>query len=152
MREHSGRELVNLIIWGLFALVMLALLGFVGHRFFKRKPQVTQAASTPPDDSAYKISYAPSDMEWSGSSNGTLPLKTLTYKQYECLEDARYGFKILAVLPTAKHLPQPHKTRAHGMKTVTSLVKHGFLSQADDGSCTINDSGLNALAVCSVRY
>ena len=109
---------MDLVYWSLFALVKLALLGFVGCRFFKRKPQVTQAASTPPDDSAYKISYVPSEMERSGSSSGALP----------------------------------HKTRAQGMKTMASLVKHGFLSSAGNGTYAINDSGLNALAVCSVRY
>ncbi len=143
---------MTLVVWSLFALAMLGLLGFAGYRFFKRKPVVTPAAKAPADESAYKISYAPSDMEWSGSTNGALPLKTLTYKQYECLEDARYGFKIVAVLPTARHQLQPHKTRAHGMKTVASLAKHGFLSEVDDGTYVINDLGLNALAVCSVRY
>ena len=143
---------MNNVSWILLALAILALLIFAGYRISRHRRAAVSDAKPPQAPNDFKISYAPSDMEWSGSSNGTLPLKTLTYKQYECLEDARYGFKIVAVLPTARHLPQPHKTRAHGMKTVASLVKHGFLSQADDGTCTINDSGLNALAVCSVRY
>lgn len=140
------------VVLGFFALAILSLLGFMGYRLFKRKRRATHSASAPPDDSANLISYIPSDMEWSGSISGDLPLKTLTYKQYECLEDARYGFKIVAALPTAMHQPQPHKTRAHGMKTVASLVKHGFLSAAGDSTYVINDHGLNALAVCGVRY
>ncbi len=110
---------------------------------------------------AYKISYVPSHREWSGSSSGALRLKTLTYKQYECLEDARYGFKIVGVKPTERNNEQPHKTRAHGLKTVSSLVRHGFLmpvgTEASDNvngpsSHVITDHGLNALEVCDVRY
>ncbi|NQW93576.1 MAG: hypothetical protein HQ446_06020 [Polaromonas sp.] len=63
---------------------------------------------------SYKITYAPSDMEWSGSTSDTMAFKTLTYKQYECLENARYGFKIASVTPTKSKKVQPHKTRAHG--------------------------------------
>ena len=105
-----------------------------------------------PEKVDYKISYAPSDMEWSGSTSGTLPLKTLTYKQYECLEDARYGFRIVALPPSERKQPQPHKTRAHGLKTVASLQKHGFLDDDGTGGYVITDHGLNALEVCSVRY
>ena len=146
---------MNDVSWILLALATLGLLGlfvFAGYRISKRRRAAESTSKAPQRHSEFKISYAPSDMKWSGSTNGTLPLKTLTYKQYECLEDARYGFKIVAVLPTVKHLPQPHKTRAHGMKTVASLVKHGFLDKVDDDTHTINDSGLNALVVCSVRY
>jgi hypothetical protein len=81
-----------------------------------------------------------------------LPIKILTYKQYECLEDARYGFKIVGLPPTERKLPQPHKTRAHGLGTVASLAKHGFLSEDGNGGYVITDHGLNALEVCSVRY
>ena len=91
-------------------------------------------------------------MEWSGSTSGTLPLKTLTYKQYECLEDARYGFKIIGVTPTERKKEQPHKTRAHGQKTVASLVRHGFLISDGEAGFVITDHGLNALEVCDVRY
>jgi hypothetical protein len=143
---------VNNVSWILLALAILALLVFAGYRISKHRRAAVNDTKAPQAPNDFKISYAPSDMEWSGSTSGTLPLKTLTYKQYECLEDARYGFKIVAVLPTARHLPQPHKTRAHGVKTVVSLVKHGFLSAAEDGTYVINDSGLNALAVCTVRY
>ena len=45
-----------------------------------------------------------------------------------------------------------HKTRAHGLKTVASLAKHGFLSMAQEGRYVITDHGLNALETCSVRY
>ena len=81
-----------------------------------------------------------------------MPVKTLTYNQYECLEDARYGFKIVGLKPSERHLPQSHKTRAHGLKTVASLAKHGFLSMAQEGRYVITDHGLNALETCSVRY
>ena len=47
---------------------------------------------------------------------------------------------------------KPHKTRAHGLKTVASLHKHGFLDDDGSGGYVITDHGLNALEVCSVRY
>lgn len=99
-----------------------------------------------------KVSYAPSGITWSGSSGSALPLKTLTYKQYECLEDGRYGFRVVPVKPSDKGKPQPHKTRAHGVKTVMSLVQHGFLVPEKDNAYVITDRGLNALEVCNVRY
>ena len=143
---------MNDVSWLLLALAILGLLVYAGYRINKHWRATVSGAKAPQAPNDFKISYVPSDMEWSGSTSGTLPLKTLTYKQYECLEDAKYGFKIVGVLPTAMQQPQPHKTRAHGMKTVTSLAKHGFLSDAGDGSYVINDYGLNALAVCTVRY
>ena len=81
-----------------------------------------------------------------------MPLRTLTYKQYECLEDARYGFKIVGITPTERKKEQPHKTRAHGVKTVASLLKHGFLTSDGADGQVITDHGLNALEVCDVRY
>ena len=54
--------------------------------------------------------------------------------------------------PTERKQPQPHKTRAHGLKTVASLKKHGFLEDDGEGGYLITDRGLNALEVCSVRY
>lgn len=116
------------------------------------RPESTRSnRSSAADDSEYQVSYAPPEFEWSGNSS-SLPVKMLTYKQYECLEDARYGFCIVGLPPTERHLPQPHKTRAHGLKTVASLTKHGFLKADMQGGHTITDLGLNALAVCSVRY
>ncbi len=117
------------------------------------RPESTRSnRSSAADDSEYQVSYAPPEFEWSGNSSSSLPVKMLTYKQYECLEDARYGFCIVGLPPTERHLPQPHKTRAHGLKTVASLTKHGFLKADIQGGHTITDLGLNALAVCSVRY
>lgn len=149
---------MTFIDWGVVVLVLLALLGLAGYglRKFKGQDQradhpVTQLQPTA-DNNPYKISYVPSDMEWSGSISGAMPLKTLTYKQYECLEDARYGFKIVGVTPTERKKEQPHKTRAHGLKTVASLVKHGFLMPDTTGGYAITDHGLNALEVCDVRY
>ncbi|MES2402150.1 MAG: hypothetical protein V4573_19315 [Pseudomonadota bacterium] len=104
------------------------------------------------ETSGYQVSYAPPQFEWSGNSSGILPVKTLTYNQYECMEDARYGFRIVGLPPSERNLPQPHKTRAHGLKTVASLSKHGFLQADPAGGYVITDLGLNALAVCSVRY
>lgn len=98
------------------------------------------------------IDYAPSSKQWSGSSAGELPLKVLTYRQYECLEDAHYGFTIVGVTKLEQQNALPLKTRAHGKKTVDSLVKHGFLEGAAEQGFSITDRGLNALAVCSVRY
>ena len=136
-------------------LVFLALLGLLGYgiyHFIRRKARPAPIPAPKSDDSAYQVSFAPPEFEWSGNSSGTLHVKTLTYKQYECLEDARYGFKIVAVPPSERKLAQPHKTRSHGQKTVASLAKHGFL--ADDGKAGygVTDLGLHALEVCSVRY
>ncbi|MES2361903.1 MAG: hypothetical protein V4646_08875 [Pseudomonadota bacterium] len=104
------------------------------------------------DQEAYQVSYAPPQFEWSGHSTGTLPVKILTYKQYECLEDARYGFTIVGVPPSGLGQPQAYKTRAHGLKTVASLSKHGFLIGDGQGGHNITDLGLNALEICTVRY
>ena len=141
------------------ALVLLAMaLAGCGAYLLTRRKVAATAISSPDSDNnteegiSYQVSYVPPEFEWSGTASGTLPIKVLTYKQYECLEDARYGFKIVGLPPTERMLPQPHKTRAHGLRTVASLVKHGFLNE--DGNCAyvITDRGLNALEVCSVRY
>ena len=136
-------------------LVLLALLGLLGVgvlRFTRRKPAPAPSAPQKPEDGAYEVSFAPPEFEWSGNISGTLRVKTLTYKQYECLEDARYGFKIVAAPPSERKNAQPHKTRAHGLKTVASLAKHGFLADDSQSGYVITDLGLNALEVCSVRY
>ena len=114
----------------------------------------TPLDATPPaaTDAEFKISYAPSSQQWSGASVNDLPLKILTFRQYECLEDARYGFTIVGLTPLELHSAQPFKTRAHGKKTVASLAKHGFLVGDSEQGFTITDEGLHALAVCSVRY
>ena len=141
------------------ALVLLAMaLAGCGAYLLTRRKVAATAISSPDSDNnteegiSYQVSYVPPEFEWSGTATGTLPIKVLTYKQYECLEDARYGFKIVGLPPTERMMPQPHKTRAHGLRTVASLVKHGFLNE--DGNCAyvITDRGLNALEVCSVRY
>lgn len=137
-------------------LVVAGVLSFFGYFLMERRRKNKPEAASVPEPAAekipYKISYAPSDMEWSGSTSGTLPLKTLTYKQYECLEDARYGFRVVGVTPTERKNAQPHKTRAHGAKTVASLTRHGFLIATPDGGFVVTDHGLNALEVCDVRY
>ena len=144
-----------MLLWnfGTFALLVclaVALYFFIRRR--KSKP-LQIAASVPADEKApYQISYVPSDIEWSGSTTSVIPLKTLTYKQYECLEDARYGFKIVGVKPTERKNKQPHKKRAHGQKTVASLVRHGFLISDGEDLFVVTDHGLNALEVCNVRY
>ena len=142
--------------WGVVVGVLLGILGCAGYFLVLRrrsiKPKQGFDAQPATKKTPFQISYAPSDMEWSGSTSGTLPLKTLTYKQYECLEDARYGFKIIGVTPTERKNEQPHKTRAHGQKTVASLVRHGFLIPNGEAGFVITDHGLNALEVCDVRY
>ena len=149
-----------------FFSMAMGVLGFGGlgiYRLARRKAGFSSRAGSAaksaaadvhraPDDSQYQVSYAPPQFEWSGNSTGSLPVKTLTYNQYECMEDARYGFRIVGLPPSERNLPQPHKTRAHGLKTVASLSKHGFLQADAEGGYTITDLGLNALAVCSVRY
>jgi hypothetical protein len=146
---------VTAFLWSLLAVVVLVIAGLAAYQFKKRRRQPLRVpvSASAAGSSEYKISYAPSDMEWSGSTTGTLPLKTLTYKQYECLEDARYGFRIIGVKPSERKDSQPHKTRAHGLKTVASLARHGFLI-SNDTECghVITDLGLNALEVCDVRY
>ena len=147
-----------LVFWGLVALLILGLLGLAVYSYRKNRPKRKnnkgESSSPKPaaDQLPYKISYVPSDKEWSGSVSGVMPLKTLTYKQYECLEDARYGFKIVGITPTERKKEQPHKTRAHGVKTVASLLKHGFLTSDGADGQVITDHGLNALEVCDVRY
>ena len=143
----------------LMAVIVLGLLGWGVYRVMKRRAAAWPAAagqaephSRPLDDSTYRVSYAPPEFEWSGTSTGALPVKILTYKQYECLEDARYGFRIVGLPPTERKQPQAHKTRAHGLKTVASLKKHGFLEDDGEGGYLITDRGLHALEVCSVRY
>jgi hypothetical protein len=144
---------VSVFLWMMLTVAVLAIAGLAAYQFKKRRILPLQASPAAPGNSEYKISYVPSDMEWSGSTTGTLPLKTLTYKQYECLEDARYGFRVIGVTPSERKSPQPHKTRAHGQKTVASLARHGFLISNDtEGGHVITDLGLNALAVCDVRY
>lgn len=146
------------IVWLFVALAILFLFGVAAYRHIsnKRKLKPVNARASSAQSAAevipYKISYVPSDMKWSGSISGAMPLKTLTYKQYECLEDARYGFKIIGVTPTEHKKEQPHRTRAHGLKTVASLVKHGFLTSDSADGHVITDYGLNALEVCDVRY
>ena len=141
------------------ALVLLALtLAGCGVYLLTRRKAAATAASSPDSDnnageeSNYRVSYVPPEFEWSGTASGVLPIKILTYKQYECLEDARYGFKIVGLPPTERKLPQPYKTRAHGLRTVASLAKHGFLNEDGNGGYVITDHGLNALEVCSVSY
>ncbi len=138
--------------WVVFFLALLAVVGLAVYRFARAKVSVPPTPEAVADDSAYRVSYAPPEFEWSGTSSATLPLKILTYKQYECLEDARYGFRIVGLPPAERKQPQPYKTRAHGLKTVASLVKHGFLREDGDNTCVITDHGLNALEVCGVRY
>ncbi len=138
------------LLLGLLAVALFRLRLFRGRQ--RRNAGVPSAPQTARDDSSYQVSYAPPEFEWSGTTTGALPFKTLTYKQYECLEDARYGFKIVGVPPSERKQPQPHKTRAHGLKTVGSLLKHGFLDEDGEGSYVITDHGLNALEVCNVRY
>lgn len=133
-------------------LALLGLLGFGVYRYTRRKALSADVTTPKPDDTAYQVSFAPPEFEWSGHSTGMLRVKTLTYKQYDCLEDARYGFRIVAVPPSERKLPQPQKTRSHGLKTVASLAKHGFLVDDQHAGYVITDLGLNALEVCSVRY
>ena len=146
------------VFWGPVALLILGLLGLAVYiyRKYRLKPKNNNGESSSPKPDThqipYKISYVPSDRAWSGSVSGIMALKTLTYKPYECLEDARYGFKIVGLTPTERKKEQPHKTRAHGVKTVASLLKHGFLTSDGADGQVITDHGLNALEVCDVRY
>ena len=149
---------MEVIVW-IFVVVAVSALAVVAVYRHDKNQHISEnekpadaPADHPAEKADYEISYIGSDMEWSGSTAEALPIKTLTYKQYDCLEDARYGFKIVGLTPSDRKLPQPDKTRAHGQKTVASLVKHGFLTSDGEGSYLINDLGLNALEVCSVRY
>ena len=143
-------------VWSLVILVLLTMLGIFCYVLNRRKQKNKYWQKAEPalsaEKASYQISYVPSDKEWSGSSSGIIALKTLTYRQYECLEDARYGFNIIGVTPTQRKNVQPHKTRAHGQKTVSSLVRHGFLISNGEDTFVVTDHGLNALAVCNVRY
>ncbi len=142
----------------LVIVLVVLVLAACGAWLLMRRKAASMAAPAPPvgrgagEDSTYRVSYVPPEFQWSGHVSGSLPIKILTYKQYECLEDARYGFRIVGLPPSERKLPQPHKTRAHGLKTVASLAKHGFLDEDGADGYTITDLGLNALEVCSVRY
>ena len=140
------------VVWGLVVAAICAVAAFAVYRRAKSKRSGPAPVEAKPSENTFSISYVPSHKEWSGSSAEALPLKTLTFKQYECLEDARYGFKIIGATPSERKLPQAHKTRAHGLKTVSSLAKHGFLTPDDHDGYLINDMGLHALEVCDVRY
>lgn len=142
----------------LLLLLLLLLLGSCGVYLLNRRKAASKVVPPPPvdrkaeADSTTRVSYVPPEFQWSGHVSGSLPIKILTYKQYECLEDARYGFRIVGLPPSERHLAQPHKTRAHGVKTVASLARHGFLTDDGEGGYVITDHGLNALEVCTVRY
>jgi hypothetical protein len=142
----------------LVIVLVFLVLAACGGWLFTRRKAASMAAHAPPvdrrseEDSTYRVSYVPPEFQWSGHVTGSLPIKILTYKQYECLEDARYGFRIVGLPPSERKLPQPHKTRAHGLKTVASLAKHGFLDEDGESGYIITDLGLNALEACSVRY
>lgn len=140
------------VVWVLVVVAICAVAAVAVYRLAKSKRSTPAPVEVKPSEDNFKISYTPSYKEWSGSTAETLPLKTLTFKQYECLEDARYGFKIIGATPSERKLPQAHKTRAHGLKTVSSLAKHGFLTADDHDGYLINDRGLNAIEVCDVRY
>ncbi len=142
----------------LVIVLVVLVLAACGAWLLMRRKAASMTAPAPPvdrrsgEDSTYRVSYVPPEFQWSGHVSGSLPIKILTYKQYECLEDGRYGFRIVGLPPSERKLPQPHKTRAHGLKTVASLTKHGFLDEDGEGGYIITDLGLNALEVCSVRY
>ena len=154
--------MVELVVFILVIAGILAILGLRGLSFSWRKTvaQPVHKSATvrtaKPDAPPASVSFAPPEFEWSGHSISTLPLKTLTYKQYECLEDARYGFRIIGRPPSERDRVSPLKTRVHGLKTVASLHKHGFLGLdgvgASEVGYVITDLGLNALEVCNVRY
>ena len=72
---------------------------------------------------------------------------TLTYKQYQCLVDARYGFIRLEAHPTERKNEQPCKIHTQGQKTAASLTRHEFLILNDENAFIITDHGLNALKV-----
>ena len=70
------------------ALVLLALAGCVACLLNRRKAAAMAASSPDSDnnaeeDSSYRVSYVPPEFEWSGTVTGALPIKVLTYKQYE---------------------------------------------------------------------
>jgi hypothetical protein len=144
--------------WLIVLLVIVLLLGGLGLYLPKRRKAAFRVVPASPvdkkaeADNTYRISYVPPEFQWGGYDTGSLPIKILTYKQYECLEDVRYGFRIVGLPPSERHLAQPHKTRAHGLKTVASLARHGFLTDDGKGGYVITDHGLNALEVCTVRY
>ena len=144
--------------WVVVVLAPAALAGFAVRRLFgiqspaKSKSREPHTAKSKTDENSYKISYISSAAKWSGSSTQALPFKTLTYKQYDCLEDARYGFNIVGAKPTERKKEQAHKTRAHGSKTVASLVRRGCLLPDSTGGHVITGVGLKALEVCDVRY
>ena len=141
------------VLVGILGILGLSVFRFSGRiAFALPAPQSVSLRTAKPDENPSSVSFAPPEFEWSGHSISALPLKTLTYKQYECLEDARYGFRIIGLPPSERDQPAPLKTRVYGLKTVASLHKHGFLRPDGESGYAITDLGLNALEVCSVRY
>jgi hypothetical protein len=151
--------LVEFVIFVALAVTFLCVGAYWLAKATKKRPRPaaaqtvgTHAPVESTSDTGNSVNFVLPEFEWSGNSNGVMPLKILTYKQYECLEDARYGFRIVGLKPTELKLQQPHKTRGHSVKTVASLSRHGFLSILPDGGYTITDHGLNALVTLTVRY
>lgn len=154
-------------VWILLAIgCSAALLAFLAIRHAKksqpvqrpaRQPEdVVSGASTPSSQPSQSSIYDNPTLRWSGHTGRPLPLKTLTYRQFDCLDDARHGFMILADLPSGTSGKQGNRIRFHAPRTVESLHKHGFLAEitdaADDAAFRITDHGLHAVEACTVRY
>lgn len=97
-----------------FLVIFLLILGGLGLWLYRRSqssvpPLPPPQAVVPNAPKDHQISYAPPQFEWSGNSTNALPIKTLSYKQYECLEDARYGFRIVGLPPSERKQAQPPK-------------------------------------------
>jgi hypothetical protein len=142
-------------IW--LAIGMMALAGatWLSYGLVKRaRPAPAMPAPVVPvqDSSPGNSIYDNPTLRWSGQSTRALALKTLTYRQFDCLDDARQGFAIFADLPSGTSGKQEGRIRHHGPRTVESLEKHGFLEEREEGRYAITDHGLHAVEACTVRY
>lgn len=155
-------------VWVFLAVVgSAALLALLAIRHAKRslpvqrparRPEdvITGTSSPPSSQSGQSSIYDNPTLRWSGHTGRPLPLKTLTYRQFDCLDDARQGFMILADLPSGTSGKQGNRVRFHAPRTVESLQKHGFLAEISDAvdaaAFRITDHGLHAVEACTVRY
>jgi hypothetical protein len=119
-----------------------------------KPPQGDVAHEAPPSSAANSSIYDNPSLRWSGHVGKPLPLKTLTFRQFDCLDDARQGFMILADLPSGTSGKTGDRLRYHAPRTVESLHKHGFLAEisSNQDAFRITDHGLHAVEACTVRY
>lgn len=85
-----------------------------------------------------------SRIKWSGKDYGPFPITKLTENQLSCLHDAVGRKKIVVGNRYEVRGDAPTDIAFHPEKTVSSLLKHGFLAKSEAGYLTCTDFGANA--------